>query len=107
VGSTKYRGHKPMILSTNCTYYYKHIKDVWEFDKKEESASVAGLIIGYIFHAPTSDQVFFVQNIFMGLKMIEERHRYDNLKMLIYDRKNLKGRGHSEDLGVDGRKILE
>ena len=34
VVSTKYRGHKPMILSTNCTYYYKTYQNFQESKKK-------------------------------------------------------------------------
>lgn len=66
-----------MILSTNCTYYYKTYQNFQEIKKK--IASVVLLITGFSVHAETS-----VRDIFTRPETEEEWHgQYNSLLILI------------------------
>ena len=66
-----------MILSTNCTYYYKTYQNFQEIKKK--IASVVLFITGFSVHAETS-----VKDIFTRPEIEEEWHRqYNSLFILI------------------------
>jgi hypothetical protein len=65
-----------MILSTNCTYYYKTYQN---FQGIKKNASVVLFITGFNVHAETS-----VQDIFTRPEKEEEWHRqYNSLLILI------------------------